>query len=171
MARSIRQERAAKGLCPNCGKEAAPYYLCAECRFKAKIIRVMNRVEKAGALRKERRGRDTMWSMAYWGNDRLTKEDVDGIIEKMRWHPDPKEGDGRLRPRLGKIPVDVEKELFALMTEMARPATIEEIVAAWGRLREKRRTSSAAGDLARIIEAQRKRERKAAASRRLVLQV
>src|SRR4051812_7314536 len=43
--RTIQQERTAKGLCPRCGEEAAPYYLCQKHRDIAKIARIMKRVE------------------------------------------------------------------------------------------------------------------------------
>jgi hypothetical protein len=146
---TLRQDRLARGLCPNCGKEAAPYFLCGDCRFKAKIVRVLNRGGKVGGFKKERRGRAVYWSI---GNE--------AALDTLVWRPDPKEGDRRSRPRLGRVPVLVENELVKLIESMDRPATLEEIMEAWARLREKRRTSSAAGDMAKIIEAKRRRERR-----------
>ncbi len=158
---SIRQDRINKGLCPDCGKDAAPYLLCGSCRLKAKIGRILRRMARSGAVTRAQSGRTATWAMTYHADSSImTKERAEKILNEIGWRPDPVEGDKRLRPRLGKIPVDVEKELYDLMVRMARPATIEEIMEAWGRLREKRRTESAAGDLARIIDAKRRRDEK-----------
>lgn len=148
--RTEKQDRIAKGLCPTCGKEAAPYYLCSRCRFYGKIGRVLRRAGKAGAFTRtvDKKG------VVRWGIG------SEAAFDAMTWRPDPKEGDGRLRPRLGRVPVDVEGELVALLTSMGKPATIDEIVAAWGQLRERRRVSIA-NDMATIIAAQRKREARA----------
>jgi hypothetical protein len=67
------------------------------------------------------------------------------VFKALRWHPAPKEGDRRFRARSGKSPVNVEATIIEPLTEMGRPATLEEIMFAWGRLRERRRTGSLAG--------------------------
>ena len=144
--RSLRGERIAKGMCPNCGAEAAPHYLCGKCRLMAKVGRIVNRAAKVGGVVKSRHD----GAMHYSMGDREA-------WDRIAWRPDPKEGDGRLRPRLGRIPVDVGNEIVGILTSLGRPATIDEIVAAWGRLREERRRGSIAGDMVAIIEAQRRR--------------
>lgn len=147
--RNVKRERIARGQCPNCGKEAAPYYLCHDCRLKGKIVRVLNRGAAVGGFKKERRGRESWWSM---GDDKL--------LGTLKWRPDPKEGDGRLAPRLRGIRIDVEATLVEVIRRIGRPCTLEEILAAWGRLRE-RRTAPLASDLACIIAAADKRKRRA----------
>lgn len=149
---SLRQERVAKGLCPNCGKEAAPYYLCWNCRAKARFRRTLDRGAKVGALSKERRADGVYFSLpkvrpektAKWGSTPVT-----GL-------PD---SDGRSQPKLRGVRVDVEATLIEVIRVIDRPCTIEEIMAAWGKLRD-RRNSPLPVDLAAIIAAQDKRERK-----------
>ena len=143
-----RQDRIAKGLCPDCGEEAAPYYLCGDCRFKQQIVRRLNRAAKAGGFIKEKRGRETYWSIG-----------AKGVVENMDWR-DPKPGDKRYRPRLAGVPVDVEDEIVKLLIRAGKPCTIEEIIAAWGQLRV-RRTGTIAGNVARLVTAEQKRKRKA----------
>lgn len=149
-SKDVKRERIARGQCPNCGKEAAPYYLCHDCRLKGKIVRVLNRGASVGGFRKERRGRESWWSMG------------DGAkLDTLTFRPDPKPGDGRLAPRLRGIRVDVEATIVAIMQQLGRPVTLDEILAGWGRLRE-RRTAPLASDLACIIAAADKRKRKSA---------
>jgi hypothetical protein len=111
-------------------------------------------MERKGVLRTEGdKPRDRRWFLT---------PDSEEKIASTRWYPEAKEGDRRLKPRLGGKIVDVCNTLVGLLREMGRPATEEELVAAWGRLREKRRTASLAGDMAAIIEAKRRQDRKAA---------
>jgi len=145
----LRDERISKGQCPNCGKEAAPYYLCYDCRFLNKITRVLRRGERAGGFRSSRRGRSKLWQI---GDQEA--------LHAIKWRPDPKPDDGRLLPRIGKVRVDVEATLIEVIRHIGRPCTLEEILAGWGRLRE-RRTSPLSLDLARIIAAEDKRKRRA----------
>jgi hypothetical protein len=77
------------------------------------------------------------------------------------------ETDRRGRPRLRGISVDVEATLVAIVGRIGRPCTLEEITEAWGRLRD-RRSSPLPSDLAVIIAAKDKRERKMAKRRRSV---
>ena len=147
MRRTVQQERVAKGLCPTCGKEAAPYYLCADHRLTGKIERILRRVHAAGGVTREKRGVKAYWSMG----DREA-------WDRLAWRPDPKDGDKRLRPRIRGVPVDVEATVIEIMRSLDRPCTTEEIVAAWGRLRTERQHATVAGDVAALIEAQRRRE-------------
>jgi len=57
--------------------------------------------------------------------------------------------------------VDFEETLYKVIERIGRPCTIEEIQKAWGGLRS-RRSSPLASDLATIIAAKDKRERKMA---------
>lgn len=146
---SLQRQRILAGLCPTCGKESAPYYLCADHRFQKKIEHILKRATKSNALTVERKGRSNYYSLGD-----------EAAFRKIKWRADPKDSDKRLRPRLGRVVVDVEDELYRLLSDMGRPATIEEIVQAWGRLREKRKTGSLAGDINQIITAERKRQQR-----------
>ena len=145
MARSLTAERIAQGLCPRCGTEAAPYRLCSKHRAEGMIGRICERASRAGGFKKEKRGNRIYWSL---GNR--------AALDSIKWSPDVGLDDKRRRPRLGGIPVDVEKQLVAILTEAGRPLGIEEIISAWGKLRE-RRTGSIASNLAAIITAQQRR--------------
>lgn len=150
MMSATRRARVENGLCPRCGKEAAPYYLCSRCRLQSRIMHVLNRAAKAGGFKKERKGRESFWSI---GDEKA--------LASIKWRRELLEGDKRSLPRLGRVPVAVEAELINLLISLGRPATLEEIIVAWGGLREKRKTASVAQDMARLITAQRKRERRA----------
>lgn len=149
---SIAQERIAKGQCPNCGKEAAPYYLCGNCADRQKVYRVLREGERAGGFKGERRGKLKYWSI------RDTKI-LDDLVARSR--SPAKLGDKRLQPRLRGFRVDVEATLLEVIRHVGRPMHTEEIIEAWGKLRD-RRTSPLAHDLARIVAAEDKRKRKAA---------
>jgi hypothetical protein len=146
---TLAKERAEKGLCPQCGKEAAPYYLCADHRTIAMVGRAMNRAEKYGGVTKEKRG-----GKAYWRIRDMAA--IEGNWRPCGWDLDP--NDKRLRPRLGRVPIEVDRELLRLAYDMGCPFTTEEIIAAWGRLREQRKAGTIAGNMAAIIKAQRRRD-------------
>lgn len=146
---STRQERINKGLCPNCGKIAAPYYLCGECRFGAKLGRILNRATKGGGLSTTKRDGKTYYSL-------VSTEKFDAV----GWRADPKDSDGRLRPRLRKVPVDVEATLVAILRDAGKPCSIDEIHEAWGKLRAGK-VGTVVGDMQRIMAAKEKRERRA----------
>lgn len=148
MKNKTQLERIERGQCPNCGKESAPYYLCWDCRHLGKIRRTMRRVSKVGGVTVEKRGTSNYYKMA---NERAW----DSII----WKADAKAGDARLDPKLRGIRVDVEKTLLEVVLHAGRAVSLEEILAAWGRLRSKR-TDPLAVDLSRIIAAEDKRKRK-----------
>lgn len=168
MTRDIRQDRVNKGLCPDCGKEAAPYRLCHSCRMKGVIRRCLRSGVKAGAITASKDDRDkrkVLWNLtdrnANW--EFRSAYDANEVTGKS-WG----DGDGRTRPRLARVAVDVERELVDILRRIGRPATEYEIVAAWGQLRQERKHGTAAADMAVIIKAQDKRNRKAA--RRLELE-
>lgn len=154
-----KQYRVEHGLCPACGKESAPYYLCSDCRFKGAIVHRLKRMVKAGAIETSKSGNSTLYKPA---------PNMIEIADTMRWGKEifGKAGsdstDGRLRPRLGRRPVDLDETLVGIFFDAGKPLTMEEVVTAWGRLRSKRKTESLAGDMRAIIEAQRKRDRRAA---------
>lgn len=150
----VREERLAKGQCPNCGEDAAPYYLCGRCRLGAKLGRVLRKAHAAGTVSKhpvEGDGRQVAWMKT----DKLATLGV--LYEGGRG--DPKPGDKRLEPRLRGVPVDVEKELVNMLRGAERPVTEAEIYRAWGALRTNRKSNSPAQAMAAIIKAERKRAR------------
>lgn len=149
--RGLRQERIAAGQCPNCGKEAAPYYLCADCRLLNSLTRVLRKGERAGAFRVAKDGRSKRW---FPGDPAA----MDRLVAGSR--PFPGAEDGRRAPRLRGRRIDIEGTLLQVIQRIGRPCTIEEILAAWGKLRD-RRTTPLAADLACIVAAQDKRRRKA----------
>jgi len=146
---TLAQDRVLRGQCPNCGEEAAPYRLCGACRLKTKIIRIMRRGAKVGGFKIDKQGRENLYSIA----------DAEKL-HTIQWRADPKHDDRRSDPRLHGIRIDVEATLLEVVRFIGRPCTIEEITAAWGRLRAER-TTPLPIDLARIIRAADKRKRKA----------
>jgi hypothetical protein len=158
MKTPLQQQRILAGQCPLCGKEAAPYRLCYTHRQTLKLDRMLKRGEKHEYFNSEKRSD----GKRYWTVG--TKVDDPAVQERMAkwstpWHLP--ETDRRGRPRLRGISVDVEATLVAVVTRIGRPCTLEEITEAWGRLRD-RRTSPLPSDLATIIAAKDKRERKMA---------
>jgi len=153
LARGVRQERVAKGQCPNDGSEAAPYLLCWSCRLKQRLGRSLKRGAKLGAIKKDILNRYSI--------DKT--DDGTRTIQWGKWGTPIvlNEDDGRGRPRLRGTRIDIEATIHRVMEFIGRPCTIEEIMAAFGRLRAKR-SDPLPADLARIIVADEKRHRKAA---------
>jgi hypothetical protein len=153
---TLQKTRVLAGLCPNCGSEAAPYRLCSKCRGLASLTRMLTRWEKLGAVVRSKDGRVNKWLAAP------------GMTEKLEGERNRKyplwEGtdDKRTQPRLAGVRVDVAETIVSLIRDMGHPMTIEEIQAAWGRLRDSRKHGSLAGDILAIVAAQRRRERRAA---------
>lgn len=152
--KEYRQARIAKGLCPSCGKEAAPFYLCWDCRQMQRIHRAGKRLAHEGVILNYKENGRVMFKLAPGGLDKP----VDN-----RWATTviPPKDDRRFSPKLRGARVNVEATLVEVIRHIGRGCTIEEIMAGWGRLRDKR-TSPLAHDLARIIAADDKRKRKAA---------
>ena len=149
---SLQRQRLLNGQCPSCGKDAAPYRLCADHRALASLTRMLNKWEKAGALTKSRGPRGYVWKAA---------PNMREILDAMPVHKMPLwDGgdDARTLPRLRGVPVDVEATIVAILRDMGRPASIEEVQFAWGRLRGERKHGSLAADMGRIIQAQRRRD-------------
>lgn len=145
------KDRVANGLCPTCGKEAAPYYLCWYCRGRQRLVRCLKRGVRHGVLSETIDHRFalvagyTQEQSRQWG-----KWSTKLILP---------ESDGRGRPRLRGIRVDVDGTLMRVIAFIGRPCTIDEIVKAWGRLRDKR-NAPLASDLGSIIQAADRRARK-----------
>lgn len=152
---NVQQQRIARGLCPRDGNEAAPYYLCAECRYRDKVRRIANRFSEAGLAVKTRHGREYRYHRPP-GLPGLAEVEKDRGSIYREAMPD----DRRLNPRLRNIPVDVEAQLRLIFEREGKPLTEAEICAAWGRLRLREARLSAATDLAAIVRADRKRQRK-----------
>ena len=150
-------ERVANGLCPQCGEEAAPFYLCFRCRMIGRTRRTMKRLASQGVVTqsKDERGRQ------QWEINPHAKDDP----RDNRWSTPvvPNESDRRFRPRLGGIPVNVEAKIIELLQSIGRPCEIEEIVRAWANLRgeKKRKKGSAAADVRAIILAEDRRRKRA----------
>lgn len=145
----LRKERISHGMCPKCGKESAPFYLCGECRFGNKLVGILKRGRKHGALKSERRGRTDYWSI-----------DNNAAWATIKWRPDAKDGDKRLLPRIGRMPMLVEDTIVAALMSLDRPATIEEIRAAWVKLKSNRGSAALSVHVLAIIEAARRRGEK-----------
>jgi hypothetical protein len=146
----LTQARLAKGLCPLCGMDAAPYRLCARHRQIGLIRRVANRLHTRGYLQKEKKGRENWYHK---------ESHAPALEESVYKEAGP--GDGRLKPRLNHVPIDIEQELKALFVKMAgTPITEEEIIGAWQRLRLRKGRISVAHDMATLILAHRKREKR-----------
>jgi hypothetical protein len=151
--RSLAQQRVAKGLCPQCGAEAAPYRLCKRHRDVRMVGRLMDRFAALGAVTREKRG-----GQIYYEKKDLATLDT-AKIRPRGW--DLPETDKRRRPRLGGVPVDIIGEVVGILAETGRPLATEEMVAAWGRLRETRKAGSIAGNLTALITAERRRQDRA----------
>lgn len=152
----LQQQRILAGQCPLCGKEAAPYRLCYDHRQLGRLNRALKRGEKYEYFNSEKRSDGKLyWTIGAKNND-------PGVRDRMGKWATPiilSETDGRGRPRLRGISVDVEATLIEVIRRIGRPCTIEEITGAWGRLRD-RRSSPLPSDLATIIAAKDKRARK-----------
>jgi hypothetical protein len=150
MKTPLQQTRILAGQCPLCGKEAAPFRLCYDHRFSARLNNSLRRGVKLGALKRDHLKRyylgdgDKERRWGKWGTKIVIPE-----------------SDKRGRPRLRGISVDVDETLIKVMERIGRPCTIEEITAAWGKLRD-RRSAPLASDLAVIVAAADKRQRKMA---------
>lgn len=153
---SVKQERLAKGQCPQCGKEAAPYYLCYGCRQSVRITRCLKRGARLGAISVMGSGPKALYSIPKGRTD-------DAKREWGKWSTKVAlpETDGRSKPRIRNIRIDVEKTLLNVIGFIGRPCTIGEITEAWGKLRTKR-DAPLANDLGRIIVAAEKRSAKLA---------
>lgn len=154
LRRGERAARIAAGLCPKCGKEAAPFLLCWGCRLEPRLDRSLKRGVKAGAIVQLP---GDFFKLPAGGHDPKAERDWDKWSTPINLD----ENDGRGKPRLRGIRVDVTGTLLEVMKHIGRPCKIEEIMAAWGRLRAKR-VDPLAGDLGRLIVADEKRARKLA---------
>lgn len=152
MASKKQQERIANGLCPKCGEPAAPYRLCGMCRMQQRLGRALDRMERDGTVSVTLQGRHK----AYTFNE--------GRELDKRWTTPvvPNEGDKRFRPRLAGVPVNVEETIIRIFRELGRPLSVDEVMQAWGRLRADRKRVSVVADVRALVDAQQRRERRAA---------
>jgi len=157
MKTTLQQKRILAGKCPLCGKEAAPYRLCYDHRQGLRLTRVLKRGTRLGMFKAEQRIDGKYYSLGAKNNDPAVRKEAHKWSTPLHLP----ETDRRSRPRLRGISVDIEETILAIMSRIGRPCTIEEITAAWGRLRD-RRSAPLASDLATIIAAKDKRERKMA---------
>lgn len=155
MASRVQRERIEAGLCPRCGEDAAPYRLCYMCRQRMRVFRALTRMAATGSLEtmRDERGR------------RLYKKT--GKRPDGRWQTTvvPPEDDRRFRPRIANVPVEVEETILLLFERMDRPCSVDEVVQAWGRLRTRRKRGNLIADLRALIEAEKRRQRRAAKRR------
>lgn len=148
-----RQHRIDHGLCPECGEEAAPYYLCANHRQLGSLTRMLNKMADRGIIQKSKDGRSNTYGIpSGWSGRKIDEFNWGKMLFEME------DGDKRLRPRMGRRPIDLDETLISIFTDAGRPLQMEEILAAWGKLRSKRKHASLAGDMTALIEAQRKRD-------------
>jgi hypothetical protein len=114
------------------------------------LVRALKRGLNDGYLDRVGEGKHALW--------KLGKTPFDSV-KHNRWGtpfylPDT---DGRGKPRLRGIRIDVEKTIIGIIRFIGRSCTTEEVLAAWGKLRD-RRTSPLPNDLGRILQ-QRKLEK------------
>lgn len=128
-----RRLRVAAGLCPHCGTEAAPYFLCWEHRSRRALLRLFAAMVRRDMLTVEQQD-----GQLYYRKG--PKDEPDPALPVGLHDMDP--SDPRLRPKIGGKPVDVAEVLAGIMHATGRPMTEDEIVAAWGRLRLERRQRS-----------------------------
>lgn len=157
MKTPLQQQRILAGQCPLCGKEAAPYRLCWDHRQLARLDRVLKKGERYDFFNSEKRSD----GKRYWTVGKKNDDATLALVSRWSTPIILPETDRRGRPRLRGISVDVEATLVAVIRRIGRPCTIEEISAAWGKLRDKR-SSPLASDLATIIAAKDKRVKKMA---------
>lgn len=150
-----KQWRVDHGMCPMCGKEAAPYYFCWDCRVDKSFNRLLTKMADRRILKKEGKGKHALFSI---GDSNLTTDQFHW--GQWIWDLDP--DDKRRRPRIGRRPIDLDETLIRIFESAGRPLTMEEILFAWGKLRSQRKTTSLAGDMTAIVLAQRKRDERAA---------
>jgi DNA-binding MarR family transcriptional regulator len=160
-ANGRNHQRVAKGLCPYCGEEAAPYYLCDRCRLMRKLYRVLSKGRSAGDIRTERSPEDRR-KRRHWLTDDARAALKAGTDRDWNYREVTNPDDGRLKPRIRNIPVDVENELIKIFRDAGEPLTEAEVYEAWGRLRLRKGRASAAADMAQIIRSGRKQSAKAA---------
>lgn len=163
MPNKLQQERILAGQCPNDGNEAAPYRLCHSCRQKTRFRHALKAAGKKGIFKAEKTAKGYVWSMPTG-----YKNDPSWAAAKDAWEGDKRsenmglaviEGDKRYDPKLRGIRVDVGRTLLQVINFIDRPATLEEIMAVWGKLRAER-SEPLAHDLGRLIMAQEKRDRR-----------
>lgn len=153
------KDRVRNGLCPRCGREAAPYYLCHNCRQSDRITRMLKRGARHGVFQFIGGGSRLTKNTMIWKGAKFEDDGANAELRKWAIPIHMSEADGRGKPRMRGIRVDVESTLLNVVRFIGRPCTIEEIIQAWGRLRD-RRESPLPNDLARIIAASDERSKK-----------
>lgn len=152
---TTKQRRIAKGQCPLCGQEAAPFYLCGKCRMRQRLDRALKKGARCGVLSVDGTGEGRTYTLARHSDEQMRAWSKNGTQINL---PDT---DRRGSPRVRGVRIDVEETLLEIMKYLERPSTIDEIMMAWGRLRSHRQSPLPA-DLARIIIAADRRKAKAA---------
>lgn len=156
---TLRKERAAKGLCPNCGEMAAPYYLCGKCHCLNQLRKMARTMPGRFTWEPDPSDRRRkLIGLASWVG-RLEIEEM-AVLK-------PRELDfgERGKPRLRGVPVNVQEELLGILARAGRPMSEEEIIAAWVKLRPRPNAGSVAANMARVVAAQDKRARRMARNR------
>lgn len=153
MKLSLAKQRSAKGLCPRCGEEAAPYSLCSKHRLEARIHRYLKRSVKVKCVEQIGTGRHARYRIP---------EGWEGRFDAVRWQTINYETDRRFLPRIARVPVEIENAIVAAMVSIGRPCTIEEILEAWAKLKSKGRAGTIEGNILYIIQSKDKRAEKLA---------
>ena len=149
---TIGKDRIAHGLCPQCGKEAAPFYLCWQCRLGQRFNRSLKKGVRCGVVNKIGEGRK-----ALFGLEKGYSEEAERQWGKHSIPIVIPESDSRGHPRIRGTRVNVEATLIRVIEFIGHPCTLEEIMTAWGRLRSKR-DAPLHSDLGRIIIASERRK-------------
>lgn len=121
---------------------------------------MLNTMNRRGILDKITGGREHLWH--------IDKGKAYNNTADFRWQKyllEMDADDKRRRPRINRRPVDLDEVLMGIFRASGQPLQIEEIYQAWGRLRSRRKTATLAGDMAKIIAAQRRRDARAAKRR------
>lgn len=150
------KQRIARGLCPKCGEEAAPYYLCQKCRDYDAIRRMLKLMDKRGMVTSTKKGTSSYWRM---------NPDWDDKSDNFSWKPrmwELKDSDRRRKPRFRGVPIEIENAVTACLVSIGRPASIEEILEAWAKLKTSNRSGTIESNLVNIIVAKDKMSAKLA---------
>lgn len=147
----LRKERANKGLCPNCGELAAPYYLCDDCHVRVQIGKFMKAMVNQGVFEVVPDGNRP-------GARRWRAVSPFRDFDEVRYNGlDLWE---RAPPRLRGVPADLNKEVLGILARSKSGMTVEDVAVAWVKLRRKPGQTNAASGIVAIMHAEDKRARK-----------
>jgi hypothetical protein len=112
-------------MCAACGKEAAPYIECHDCRMTKRVCRFLNKAAEIGFMLKTGQGARAAFKLA----EHPTHEQI-AAYNSLQCDPTK-----TAAPRMNNRPLNVEDTLVAILTHIGRPSTTEEMVSMWGKMR------------------------------------